>query len=111
MKNDYAKKMQQERQALLDIGVDVGIQMMADFMSLALNEPEIMRKNALGAVRLKKALARAQELHGTFAEAFRTGPEADYFRAKLDERLKQIFGNEAVAFEERYPMAREIKYK
>lgn len=111
MKNGYAQKMRQEKQAYLEIGVDVGIQMMADFMSLSLNEPEVMGKDTLGAARLKKALTKARELHSLFSEAFRTGPEADYYRAKLDERLKQIYVAEAAPFEERYPMVKEIRYR
>ena len=111
MKNNYAKKLAEARQLYLDAGVDVGIQMMADFMSIALNDPEVMGNSALGASRLKKVLAKSRELHAAFSEAFRSGPEADYYREKLDQRLRQIYAADAAPFEERYPLVKEIRYK
>ena len=111
MKNGYSQKMRQEKQAYLQIGVDAGIQMMADFISLSLNSPKIMGKDVMGAMRLSKALDGANEFHRLFLKAFGTGPEADYYRAKLDERLEQIYGDAAVPFEERYPFLKQIRYR
>lgn len=111
MKNNYAQRRKEEKQALLDIGVGVGIQMMADFMSIALNDPEAVDKDIFGTNRLQKVLRRTSELHNTFIAAFGTGDEADYFREKLDQRLKQIYGDMAVPFEERYPHLKQIRYK
>ena len=110
-RNNYAAKVAANRQRYLDIGQDVGVQMMADFMAITLNDSDIMGKDVFGAKRIMKVLKGNMELFAVYAKAFGTGPEADYYRAKLDERLKQILGEENFSpFEDRYPFITKIKY-
>lgn len=80
--------------------------------ALALNDPEVMGKDVLGYKRLRRVLEGAIRYHDLFCDALRRGPEADYLRAKLDERLRQIVPAEAFApFEERYPRIRKERYE
>lgn len=111
MKKNYAAKVAANRQMYLDIGQDVGVQMMADFLTVTLNDADIMGRDTFGAKRILKVLKNNMELFSVYAKAYGTGPEADYYRAKLDERLKQILGEENFSpFEERYPFITKIKY-
>ncbi len=111
MKNNYAAKVAANRQMYLDIGQDVGIQIMADFLTITLNNSSIMGKDVFGAKRILKVFEGNKELFHVYGKAFGTGPEADYYRVKLDERLKQILGEEYFSpFEDRYPFITKIRY-
>lgn len=110
-KNGYLQKMQQMKQGYLEIGQEVGIQMMADFLPIVLNNADVMGKDTFGAKRINKVLDELKEMFSVYAKAFGTGPEADYFRQRLDDRLKQIMGEEKfMPFEDRYRWLCKIKY-
>ena len=106
---NYAQRQAASRQAYLDIGVEVGMQKMADFFAIALNDPAVLGKSVLGKKRLVTVLQRVHELIDEFAPAFTVRDDADYMQVKLYRMLRQIYGDgEFVQFEERYP---EIKQK
>lgn len=110
MKNKNARNQQAVRQKLLEIGQDVGIQQMADFMAIVLNDPKVMGKSVFGAKRLEKVLAAMSNCFSTYKLAYSNHDEADYYRAKLDERLHKIYGDEAGTFLQRYPYITEVTY-
>ena len=66
----YADRVVAARQKYLDIGSQFGAQRMADLVSIALNDPSVMGKNALGAERLGRVFERVKELEATFDRAF-----------------------------------------
>ena len=110
-KHGYMQKMQQMKQGYLEIGQEVGIQMMADFLPIVLNNADVMGKDTFGSKRINKVLDELKEMFSVYAKAFGTGPEADYFRQKLDDRLLQIMGEERfMPFEDRYRWLVKIKY-
>ena len=47
-------------------------------------------------------LPRRNELWDTYVDALRAHPEADYLRADIDRRLRQIMPEQAVPWAERY---------
>ena len=109
---NYAQRQAASRQAYLDIGVEVGMQKMADFFAIALNDPSVLGKSVLGRKRLEPVLLRVHDLCDEFAEAFTVADEADYMQDKLDRLLRQIYGDsDFVPFEERYPAIKQRKYK
>lgn len=111
MKNTYAQRMQRERQELLQVGIDFGTQRMADYMAIALNDPRVMGKAALGRERLTRVFEAVHELEAVLNAAFYENPEQDYWQEVLDRRLTEIFGKENLCpFGERYPFLKEIRY-
>ena len=108
----YADRVVAARQKYLDIGSQFGAQRMADLVSIALNDPVVMGRNALGAERLGRVFERVKELEAVFDRAFCQNPEQDYWQDVLDRRLHEIFpdGYGFAPFPERYPFIKEVKY-
>lgn len=80
-----------------------------DVICLALHDPAVMGKDTFGAKRLEKLLVAAQRLERQYIKAWVSDPESDYYAAKLDAALQDIFGA-IVPFEERYPYLRSSRY-
>ena len=109
---NYAQKQATARQTYLEIGMEVGMQKMADFFAIALNDPAVLGKSVLGKKRLMPVLQRVPALIDEFSVAFTVQDDADYMQDKLDRLLRQIYGDsEFVPFEERYPAIKQRKYK
>ena len=109
-KNKHEKNQQAVRQKLLEIGQDVGIQQMADFMAIVLNDPKVMGRDTFGAKRLQKVLDALSDCFATYKLAYSNHDEADYWRQKIDEQLQRIYGKEAGTFLQRYPYISEVTY-
>ena len=109
-KGNYQQRLKEERQGFLDVGIDFGTQRTADYLSIVLNDPEIMGKSAMGASRLRKVFDAVHELEKTFNAAFYANPEQDYWQEVLDRRLGEIFGDGLDPFAKRYPWLKEVKY-
>lgn len=100
-KNAYAARLQAQRDAReYIIKLWMG-QMMFDAFSITLSDPEIMGKDTFGEKRLKKIGAAMNQRLEEIMPALTGGPEADYIRAKVDQRLQQIF-SDALPWTERY---------
>ena len=69
----YADRVVAARQKYLDIGSQFGAQRMADLVSIALNDPSVMGKNALGAERLGRVFQRVDEITTPLPEAPKEG--------------------------------------
>lgn len=110
MKNKNARNQQAVRQKLLEIGQDVGIQQMADFLAIVLNNPNVMGKDVFGKKRLEKVLDALSECFGIYKLAYTNHDEADYWRKVLDEELNHIYHGEAGTFLQRYPYITEVTY-
>lgn len=108
----YADRVVAARQKYLDIGTQFGAQRMADLVSIALNDPAVMGKNALGAERLGRVFERVKELEHTFSQAFYKNAEQDYWQDVLDRKLHEIFPDSYgfAPFQERYPFIKEVRY-
>ena len=110
-KNDYVKKRKAHDQTLLDIGQELGIQQMADYVTIALHDPDVMGKNVYSRQRIDKFFAKLQEIADYYGNAFSDSKEADYYQEQLDRAQREIFGDDLQPFNVRYPYMKEISYK
>ena len=109
--SNYLRQREELIMAGFRAGMDTGVQRTADFFAIALNSPDVMGRDTLGAARIKKIYAKALELQRQYAPAFQKGPEQDYYQELLDRRLRQIFPPEDyVPFAERYENVTKPKY-
>ena len=111
-KGTFIDRVRAAKLAQQKAGEEIMRQFMADMYTLALNDTEIMGKDVLGYKRLRRVLEGAIKYHDLFHDALMLRSEADYLRAKLDERLRKIIPPEAFApFEERYPKIEPERYE
>lgn len=73
-----------------------------DIMTIVLADSTVMGKDTFGPVRIRRINQRRDELWHQYCKALQEHPEADYLREDIDRRLKQILGDEAVPWHERY---------
>lgn len=109
MGNAYLKKLDAKYQDYFVAGCDITAQQMFDMMCLALHDPEVMGKDIFGADRLKKVHAAMYEYERMFHEAWVNTEESDYYQEKLDDALRQIFG-QIDSFQTRYPLTKQWNY-
>ena len=85
----------------------VGIEV---FDSTAL-DPDIMGKDIFGKDRLIKVVKGIGEYIDKFQSAWEKNDETDYYRAKLDEALEEVYGEDLHdSFLKRYQFAPEYNY-
>lgn len=104
----YAKKIQAQKQVAVDINRkaerETVAQFLTDMILLTLNDPEIMgHKNTFGKKRLERVIDGWQKKCATYRIAITDSVEADYYLAKMDAALKEIFGDDLEPLSERYP--------
>lgn len=105
MGNAYLKKQTAAQNAVFDTAQDFMLQFCVDLMTI------VFHKRGYGAERMKDAIEDFMQLHDKYLTAFDVKhPEADYHRELLDREMRSVFGDEASPFEERYPMAKKIRY-
>lgn len=108
--NAYLKKQEEIQQKFLDVGEEMGMQKMWDYFQIVLRNTEVMGKDTFGAKRLEKVFEAMKKAADEYHTAFTDDKEADYYQEKLDTQLKEIWGDKAVPFYERYPDLKRIKY-
>lgn len=101
--NGYLQRRENRILVNKQAAADTEQQYSIDLLCLVLNDPDVMGKDVFGGKRLVRILRAYGEAHNEWATALTTRPEADYYRAKLDEKLQRIFGENFQPFEERYP--------
>lgn len=109
MGNAFLEKQKAKNLEYFKIGIDVGMQMACDMISLALHDPEVMKKDTFAESRLRPVMDAALKKREQFAPAWGGGPEADYYQEKMDIALADAYG-EIDPFEERYPYCKENQY-
>ena len=110
-KNDFMKRMKDREQAVLDIGEEMGIQKMWDYMQIALRDPDVVGKDVFGKERLMKLYKKMAEYANYFHDCFTMHPEADVRQEEMDKLLGEVWGDELQPFNERYPYCKEFSYK
>lgn len=103
--NAYLNKLAERDKEMLHACSNIFKQYMFDCIAITLNE-----SFGFGADRLKEVNERLTETCDTYQQALMVDTESDYYRSKLDEKLKQILNGkmEFYPFEERYPNMRRI---
>lgn len=109
-RNGYLQRQAQTQQAWLDVGEEMGMQKMWDYVQLALRDPEVMGKDILGKERIRKIYAKLTEIANEYHTAFTADPEADYWQDALDRHLREVWGDELQTFYERYPYVKKFDY-
>lgn len=109
-KNDYLARQRVAQQTYFDIGEEMGLQKMWDFVTLALRDPEIMGKDVFGRQRLEKVYAKVKEYSDYYHTAFTSDSEADYIQEKMDAGLREVWGDDLHTFYERYPYLKKLGY-
>lgn len=93
-------------------GIDTGIQYNNDVYQCILNDPAIMGKDTFGPKRMLKIHRAAEAMSEEYTRCMYgvTDPEADVWQAKLDAKLKKVWGALLVPFPQRYPYLVECNY-
>ena len=114
-KNDFLERRRQREQEVFDAGLRIGRQQMCDFITLALREPDVMRKDTFSGKRIVLVLQEVKKKMEEFSPAFEKSDEADYYQEKLDMLLREAYGDEIddgfFAFHDRYECVKKFDYK
>lgn len=109
-KKNYAARQKAAQQAVLEIGEELGMQKMWDYVQSCLHDPEIMKKDTFGKERMTTLFEGLKKKADLYAVAFTDDKEADYYQEKLDADLREIWGDDFQPFEMRYPYVRQFGY-
>lgn len=113
-KNDFLARQRQREQEVFDAGLRIGRQQMCDFITLALREPDVMRKDTFSGKRIVLVLQEVKKKMDEFSPAFEKSDEADYYQEKLDRLLREAYGDEIddgfFAFHDRYECVKKQDY-
>ena len=113
-KNDFLARQRQREQEVFDAGIRIGRQQMCDFITLALREPGVMRKDTFSGKRIVAVLQEVKRKMEEFSPAFEKCDEADYYQEKLDMLLREAYGDEIqegfFSFDERYEAVKKFDY-
>lgn len=110
-KNAYLAQREQRDQYFFENGEAVGFQRCLDYMQTLLRNPEYVGRDTFGRKRWEKLYEGLKACDKTFGSAFTHEAEADYCQEKLDENIREIFGDDTLPFQERYPMFKKMDYK
>ncbi len=110
MANAYLEAINKARLDGVQIGIDIGMQMACDMISLSLRDPAVMGKDTFSAKRLEPVMQDALKKRGLYAPAWGGGPEADYYQEKMDANLKEAYAGRFEPFFQRYPYCKENRY-
>ena len=110
-KNKYIAQRQARDREFFEAGMRTGAQLVTDFVTQSLTDPEVMSKNrVLGVATLEKVFKNCKRLDEHFSLAFSDHVEADYIREEWDRCMREIYGEQADPFNKRYPYAKDFKY-
>lgn len=109
-KNGYLQKRQAMNQGFLDVGEQLGMQKMWDYIQIVLRDPDIMGRDTFGETRLEKIHEGLKVVADEYHTAFTDDKEADYYQEKMDRKLKEIWGDKLSPFYERYPQLKKLGY-
>ena len=77
-------------------------QFFMDITTIVLADAEVMGKDTFGPVRLERINKAVNAMYAEYNECLENQTESDYKREDIDRRLRQICGDKAVPWEERY---------
>lgn len=101
-KNTYAAKLQQRKRLETDIIRQWESQFCLDMMTIVLADSEVMGKDTFGKERLSRIGQAFNKRYEECIIALGRHAENDYMRENIDRRLRQILGEDAPKWGERY---------
>lgn len=102
-KNAYAEELHRKKALGFEIVSDWTAQLCLDTLAMVLNDPEVMGRDTFGAKRLMRICEAFNKKYEITKLALRSSDDADYIRAKIDQKQARIFGPEYLHWQERYP--------
>lgn len=111
MGKSFLEKQKEKYQTLIDLSVTCGKQQIVDYLTIALHDPEVMGRDTFGRGRIERVLAKMEQLDKEFSRAYTLDKEADYLQEKVDQRLREVYGDELIPFSERQPCVKQLGYK
>lgn len=109
-KNAYLEQKHAIEQKILDVGEQMGMQKMWDYVQTQLRNPKVVGKDIFGRERLEKLFQGCMEASNHYHTAFTNDVEADYVQEELDSNLREIWGDDLSPFYDRYPYLKKTKY-
>lgn len=110
-KNNYIAMRAERDRRFFEAGMRTGAQLVVDFVSQTLHDPDVMGKNrVLNRGSIEKIFGHCKVLDEHFCLAFSDHVEADYIRDEWDACLREIFGDDTDSFTKRYPYAKDFQY-
>ena len=101
-KNAFLEQQRKMEDAIFSAGIRCGIQWNNDIYHMVLNDPKVMGKDTFGAVRLERIHKAAEEASDYYYLALDArNPEADVYRDRIDRRLRKIWKDRLIPFEDR----------
>ena len=110
MGKNFVKQQRITMQTYLDIGEEMGMQKMWDYIQIVLRDPDVMGKDIFGRERIEKLYKALSEYSHEYGKAFSDDPEADYYQEKIDRQLLEVWGKDLQPFKERYPYIKQFGY-
>lgn len=109
--NAYLAKQAAINHGYFEAGLQMGRQQILDMLSLVLHDPQIMKKDTFGKERLLKIVQAIGDYIDKYQPAWERTDETDYYRAKLDAALADIYGKELYdTFDKRYEFSPDYDY-
>lgn len=108
--NDLIKQMKKRERQVFAAGLNMGMQIAADYFQMALREPEVVNTDIFGRKRIDRIILKTFELDEYFSPAFSSHVEAERYQEEMDRKLREIYGDDLVPFRERYPYLKDFKY-
>lgn len=109
-KNEYLKQRDAGDRAFYDAGMQTGIQMVHDFVTMALRDSEAMQNDVFGSARMDRLWMKVKALDEYYQFAFSKHVEADAKQEEMDGVLKELYGENLVKFQDRYPFVKQYGY-
>ena len=110
MSNEYLKKREERDRKFYNAGMMMGVQLVHDYVQMALRDPETMGKDIFGGARIEKLFAKCQAYDDYYSLCFTKHVEADKRQEEMDLVLKEIWGKDLCPFAERYPYTKYYGY-
>ena len=108
---NFLDRIKQEREDYQFSAEMTERQYVTDLFMIVLNDPEIMGKDVFGYKRQRRIVEAVFHKYDDYHDALTNSPEADYYRAKLDEAIRRFIPNEAFSpFEVRYDYVKQEDY-
>lgn len=106
MTNHYARKVQDDRRAMLNRGMIVGQQWAIDLMCISLH------RLGWGYDRVKRLLDRMEQADNEFLPALKLCMEQDVMQERMDRELRDLIKDkqDLIPFEKRYPDVKTLGY-
>lgn len=110
-KNAFLKQRDERDRKFFEAGMDMGLQLCHDYVQMALRDQDTMGKDVFGRGRIEKLFRNVLKLDDYFHLAFTTHVEADKRQEEMDAILREIWGEDLVPFDKRYPYAKKYSYR